>query len=177
MTDEAELVLLLETTDPIELASARSLLEGHGISHVVQGEHHGQMVSGLFGNPAVVPRLLVARRDLAAAKQVLESVPQAETTAQGAASLEGSVCPVHEQPALATCGRCGTFLCAQCKAIGQPPLCETCAQGEADQRRPKQARARTARKVVAGLMLAPLALGLLALVLLSLARVLGIWQP
>lgn len=39
---------------------------------------------------------------------------------------EDAVCPVHEQKAVATCDRCGTFLCAKCGSLGSPPLCEDC---------------------------------------------------
>lgn len=40
--------------------------------------------------------------------------------------VEGTVCPVHEMQAVATCDRCGTFLCAKCGSLGTPPLCEDC---------------------------------------------------
>ena len=44
MSDDGDLTLLLETLDPVELASVRSLLDGHDIKYVVQGEHHASMV-------------------------------------------------------------------------------------------------------------------------------------
>jgi hypothetical protein len=134
MSDEADLTLLLETNDPIELAGIRSLLDGHEIAYVVQGEHHGAMVTGMFGNPVIMPRVLVAQRDLEKAQALLEADPDTGTEAQGAASLEGAVCPVHEKQALATCGRCGSFLCADCKSLGQPPICEDCTAREAAER-------------------------------------------
>jgi hypothetical protein len=139
MSDEADLTLLLETNDPIELAGIRSLLDGHEIAYVVQGEHHGAMVTGMFGNPVIMPRVLVAQRDLEKAQALLEADPDTGTEPQGAASLEGAVCPVHEKQALATCGRCGSFLCAECKSLGQPPICEDCTARE-EAERPKPAR-------------------------------------
>lgn len=48
-----------------------------------------------------------------------------EGTAPSDTPVEGT-CPVHEQPAVATCDRCGTFLCARCGSLGVPPLCEEC---------------------------------------------------
>jgi hypothetical protein len=153
--DGADLTLLLETTDPIELASVRSLLDGHGLKYVVQGELHSAMVGGLFGNPAIAPRVLVAQRDLEQATELLKAQPDTETDAQGAAELAGNVCPVHLKDALTTCGRCGTFLCADCKALGQPALCEDCSVSEQWQRKPKDAKAQTLKKTVVWVMLAP----------------------
>lgn len=52
--------------------------------------------------------------------------------------VEGSVCPVHEAPAVASCDRCGTFLCARCGSLGSPPLCEDCVvRHEAPRARPR----------------------------------------
>ena len=49
----------------------------------------------------------------------MESIP---------ASVPASaVCPKHpDQPAVATCARCGTFICQTCSASVNPPLCEAC---------------------------------------------------
>ena len=55
-----------------------------------------------------------------------ESRLKLEGTEASGEIVEGSVCPVHEQPAVAVCDRCGTFLCAQCGSLGSPPLCEEC---------------------------------------------------
>jgi predicted RNA-binding Zn-ribbon protein involved in translation (DUF1610 family) len=127
MSSEGGLVLLLECGGAVEAASVRGLLETEGIEYVVQGEHHASMVGGPFGNPAVLPRVLVAQRDLEAARQLLAAKPVLEGTApEDGASLEGSLCPVHEQAAVATCGQCGTLLCATCNSLGNPPLCEDC---------------------------------------------------
>jgi hypothetical protein len=137
VSDDGDLKLLLETEDPIELAGVRALLEGHDIEFVVQGENHAAMIVGMFGNPIVVPRVLVAERDFEKAHALLEASPDNET--QQGESLEGAVCPVHEKQALATCGRCGSFLCADCKALGQPPLCEDCLARDEAERHPKKA--------------------------------------
>ncbi len=161
MSSEGDLTLLLETNDPVELASVRSLLEGHDLQYVVQGELHSAMVAGFMGNPAVVPRVLVANRDLARALALLQAEPDTKAQpAAGAAPLEGAECPVHLKPAIAACGRCGTFLCGECKALGQPPLCEDCDVSESFQRRPKDAKASFYKKAVVW--------GLLGFALLSL---------
>jgi hypothetical protein len=127
MATEGELVLLVECGDALETATVRSLLVGEGIEHVVQGEQHASMVGGPFANPAVMPRVLVAQRDFERASALLAATPVLEgTQPEAGASLEGSVCPVHEQPAVATCNQCGTCLCATCNSLGNPPLCEDC---------------------------------------------------
>jgi hypothetical protein len=158
--DGADLTLLLETLDPVELASVRALLDGHEIKYVVQGEHHAAMLGGMMGNPAIVPRLLVAQRDLERARALLDAEPEGETVAESNAVLSGAVCPVHLKDALAACGRCGTFLCAECKALGQPPLCEDCSVSEHWERQPKDAKARSMKKVVAWMLLAPALIGI-----------------
>jgi len=39
-----------------------------------------------------------------------------------------AVCPEHpEQPSVATCTRCGRFLCTGCRVSADPALCRTCA--------------------------------------------------
>lgn len=137
--DGAELVLLVEELDVVELSGLRALLDGHDVEYVVQGEMHSAMVGGLTGNPAITPRVLVAKRDLEKARALLAADAQAETVPAAGASLEGALCPVHEKPALSTCARCGTFLCADCKALGDPPMCEDCLAGEDDARAAKKA--------------------------------------
>ncbi len=38
-----------------------------------------------------------------------------------------SLCPLHPtEPSVATCSRCGRFLCARCVRYPTPPLCEDC---------------------------------------------------
>lgn len=165
--DGADLTLLLETGDPVELAGVRSLLDGHDIKYVVQGEHHAAMIGGFLGNPAILPRVLVSQRDLEQAQSLIAAEPEGETQAQEGAPLEGAECPVHLKAAMATCGRCGTFLCADCKAIGQPPLCEDCSVAEEWQRKPKDLKARTFKKAVVWVLLAPFII-LIAMALLGL---------
>lgn len=169
--DGADLTLLLETLDPVELAGVRGLLDGHEIRYVVQGELHASMLGGMMGNPAIVPRVLVAKRDLEAAQALLQATPEAETQPQPGAALEGAACPVHLKDATATCGRCGTFLCADCKALGSPPLCEDCSVSEEWMRKPRQANAATLKKTVAWVLLAPVLIG----VFLGLLAVIGMF--
>ena len=130
MSSDDDFTLLVESENLIEIATIRSLLEGHEIPFVVQGEHHGG-VGGLFASAVVVPRVLVPQRDLEKAKALLEAVPDLSgTEKETGARLDGSVCPVHEEAAVATCGRCGTFLCARCNSLGNPPMCEECLKAE-----------------------------------------------
>ncbi len=124
---EPRLVLLLESADPVELATVKSLLDGAAIGHVVQGEHHAAMLAGPLGNPAIVPRVLVSEADLERARQLLAAAP--DYTGAGELAGEG-ICPVHEKPSIGTCERCGTFLCHACKVTGSPPLCESCTSVE-----------------------------------------------
>jgi hypothetical protein len=160
--DEADLTLLVELNDQVELAAIRSLLDGHDVAYVVQGEHHAAMVGSLLGNPVIVPRILVSNRDFEHAKALLDANPVIEPdNLTGAPLPEGALCPVHEKPALAACSRCGTFLCTDCKALGQPPLCEQCTAKEEKKLEPQREKGRTMRKVVAYAMLAPFAIMLL----------------
>ena len=161
MKSQSDLVCLFEADEQTELALVRSLLSAQGIDHVVQGEHHAAMVAGLFGNPAIKPRVLVAQRDLELARELLAASPVGEGPAQGeAATLEGAVCPVHEQPAMATCDRCGTFLCAQCKTAGAA-TCEDCAKLDDAEMGKRSSRGRNFRRAVVLAILALTALGLL----------------
>ncbi len=123
-----DLVLLTECTNGIEASHIRSLLEGEGIEHVVQGEHHSSLLGGTTLPTAIMPRVLVHERDLERAQALLVAAPKLE----GASGdpLEGALCPVHEQWARATCARCGTYLCAACQTLGDPPVCETCVEAE-----------------------------------------------
>ncbi|MBX7116432.1 MAG: DUF2007 domain-containing protein [Myxococcaceae bacterium] len=123
------LVLLHECADQMELALIKSLLDGEGISYVAQGEHHASLISGQQLMIAVKPRVLVAERDAEHAHALLSAVPRPE--AEATLSVADALCPVHENPAIATCDRCGTFLCTACAALGNPPLCEDCLAHEA----------------------------------------------
>lgn len=79
MADEPQFQLLLETENPIELASAKSLLASAQIDFVIQGENHHRAAGGLFGNPLIAPRLLVNAAHFARAKELLEARPLCRT--------------------------------------------------------------------------------------------------
>ncbi len=45
----------------------------------------------------------------------------------GSSGQLSAVCPEHpESPSIATCARCGRFLCATCRVTADPPLCRSC---------------------------------------------------
>ncbi|MBX7097698.1 MAG: DUF2007 domain-containing protein [Myxococcaceae bacterium] len=121
--------LLQECATPIEAAQLTSFLTAHGIEHVVQGEAHAALIPGPLGGALIVPRVLVARRDLERARALLASDLSPES--QDGQVFDGAVCPVHERQAVGTCARCGTFLCAGCQTLGNPPVCESCLAAEA----------------------------------------------
>lgn len=123
-----DLVLLMECGNGLEAAHVRSLLTSEGIEHVVQGEHHSNLLGGTTLPAAILPRVLVHERDVERAKALLEAAPT--RGGPGGDPLEGALCPVHEQWARGTCSRCGTFLCASCQTLGDPPLCEACVEAE-----------------------------------------------
>jgi hypothetical protein len=161
MSDGAELVLLQDCHDLVEAAHVRSALEAHAIPFVVQGEHHAALIMGSLGGGPVTPRVLVAARDLVRAQEAISAQPLLGHGDEPA--LSDSVCPVHEAPAVATCDRCGTFLCNQCPALGKPPLCEDCLGRESAKLEPTTPRQRLLRAQAAFLI--PLSV-LLALLLL-----------
>jgi hypothetical protein len=147
--DPERLVALAESSDPIELAGWRSLLEGAGIAYVVQGAHHASLLAGPLGNPAIVPRILVAEADRDHAASLLGATPVAEDPT---GTSEG-VCPVHEQPALGTCDRCGTFVCARCAVSTKPPVCESCGSLEERALEDRRERGRQfKRRVIIGML-------------------------
>lgn len=123
-----DLVLLVSCADGLEAAQVRSLLESEGIAHVVQGEHHSTMLGGTAMLTPIDQRVLVREGDLQQARALLEARPKLD--GGDGPTLDGAVCPVHEQPARATCARCGTFLCAACQTLGEPPVCESCVAAE-----------------------------------------------
>lgn len=129
MSDPDELVLLVESDDPIERATWRGLLEGAAIPFVIQGEQHASVVPGLMGLPVLVPRILVPARELERAQALLAAAPDARFEG----TLAEGTCPVHEKPAIGTCDRCGSFLCADCRPTSTPPVCEACTGFEARQ--------------------------------------------
>ncbi len=140
-----DLVLLMECSNGLEVASVKSLLEGEGIAHVVQGEFHASLLGGTTMTTAITPRVLVHGVDLERAMALLEApVGRGGPTGE---VLQDCVCPVHEQPARATCDRCGTFLCAACGTLGNPPLCEACVEVESKGVAPGSAGQRRWRSV------------------------------
>ncbi len=139
-----DLVLLMECSNGLEVASVKSLLESEGIAFVVQGEHHASLLGGTMMPTAIVPRVLVHGADLERAMALLEA-PVGRVGAEGP-ELPG-VCPVHEQPARATCERCGTFLCEACQTLGNPPVCETCVELETQDLKPLTPGQRQLRSV------------------------------
>lgn len=168
--DPGSLILLHEAGNPTEANWMKSLLEAQSIDCIIQGELHASMLAG-FASGVIIPRLMVRQGDLERARQVLASSAVLEGTQpqEGVVSLEGAVCPVHEQSAVATCDRCGTFLCASCPSLGSPPLCEDCLA--VDDRGP--ARGEGARKALAYGYLIPLGLAAVAVVLVWLLRTFG----
>lgn len=142
MADDAFL-LLQECATPVEAAQLTSFLTAHGIEHLVQGEAHASLIPGPLGGALIVPRVLVARRDLERAKALLASDLSPE--AGEGQVFDGAVCPVHEQQAVGTCARCGTFLCRGCQTLGSPPVCESCLAAEAT---PPASRGGAARVLV-----------------------------
>lgn len=72
-------------------------------------------------------RVVVPDEQAEAALEFLRMQPaRAEPVAVLGGLAPDSICAVHEQPAIAVCDRCGTFLCASCGALGSPAVCEDC---------------------------------------------------
>ena len=113
----------------------RARLEGAGF--------HPTM-TGAAQHSSLMPMLMEVESEVAVPESEQESAEvflqdsrlKLEGTEASGEIVEGSVCPVHEQPAVAVCDRCGTFLCAKCGSLGNPPLCEECVM------RPDKPRAR-----------------------------------
>ena len=103
----------------------RARLEGAGFHPAITGAaQHSSLMPMLM---EVESEVAVPEDEYADAEEFLtESRLKLEGTEASGEIVEGSVCPVHEQPAVAVCDRCGTFLCAQCGSLGSPPLCEEC---------------------------------------------------
>lgn len=143
----------------------RGLLESQGIHVIVQGEQHGSMLPGVAS--PIELRLLVPEAEFERARRILEDArPVLDGTQGDGQDLGDAVCPVHEAKAVATCSRCGTFLCEKCPSLGEPPLCEDCVQ------RPIEAKAQASTwpRRLAQVMLAGLALLILASVALGILR-------
>ncbi len=123
----------------IEVEQVASMLRGAGFDAVVIGS---QTQSTAILTGIVESRVEVADEDFDDAIAFLEkSKIELDAPRANAALVEGNVCPVHEKPAIATCERCGTFLCADCGALGDPPNCEQCVARPASENR-KSARDR-----------------------------------
>lgn len=122
MSDGLE--VLLRTTDPYEAEQLRARLVEVGIDAVL----HGASQASLFGGAQalVEQQLLVPQAQLERARAFLASTPVLDGTATSGEALADAVCAVHERPAVATCSRCGNFLCAGCGSLGDPPVCESC---------------------------------------------------
>ena len=159
MADGSNPQLLAATTDAAEAGVWRGLLEAQGIDVVVQGEQHGSMVPGVAS--FIELRLLVPEAQLERARKLLEDAkPVLDGTEADGTDLGDAVCPVHEEKAVATCSRCGTFLCAKCPSLGNPPLCEDCVERPMEQR-PQAAWSKRIASVMLG------GFGLLLLIAIS----------
>ncbi|MDP1824996.1 MAG: B-box zinc finger protein [Archangium sp.] len=103
----------------------RARLEGAGFHPELTGAaQHSSMMPMLMN---VESEVAVPEAEQEDAEEFLqESRLKLDGTEASGEIVEGSVCPVHEQPAVALCDRCGTFLCAKCGSLGSPPLCEEC---------------------------------------------------
>jgi len=115
----------------------RSRLEGAGFHPALTGAaQHSSLMPMLM---EVESEVAVPEGEYADAEEYLtESRLKLEGTEASGQIVEGSVCPVHEKPAVAVCDRCGTFLCAQCGSLGSPPLCEECVmRHDAPRERPR----------------------------------------
>ena len=117
--------LLMECSNTVEASAVRSLLEQNDIAVTIQSENVNAFMPHLQG--VMAPRLLVLTRDLEKARAVLSAIPVTQTEGAG---LDGGICAVHEKPAVAVCARCGSFLCASCESLGEPPVCESCLEAE-----------------------------------------------
>ena len=103
----------------------RARLEGAGFHPSITGAaQHSSLMPMLM---EVESEVAVPEGEQEDAEEFLqESRLKLEGTEASGEIVEGSVCPVHEGPAVAVCDRCGTFLCAKCGSLGNPPLCEDC---------------------------------------------------
>ncbi len=121
----SSLVFFMECGDGVEAAAIKALLEEHGVPATVQGENAVSLMPHL--QPIMAPRILVPESALARAHEVLASNQPKGTSGD---PIEGGICAVHEQPAVAICSRCGSFLCTACGSLGDPPVCESCLEAE-----------------------------------------------
>ncbi|MBX5482786.1 MAG: DUF2007 domain-containing protein [Myxococcaceae bacterium] len=170
--DGSELVLLTVCGDSQEAAIIRSVLESQQIACVVQGEQHRALL-GMVG-AYIEPRVLVAARDLEAARALL-SAPPAEPEppllGKPGEAVEGALCAVHERRATATCTRCGAFLCDQCSVLDRTaPVCESCDDRLLPSPPERAAARRRKGLLLLALLWGPGAIGLAVLVIRELLR-------
>jgi hypothetical protein len=158
------LEIVFRTSDAYEAAQVLELLKAAGLHAVVQGE--GQ--SSLWGNGQfmIEQQLLVPSQEVEQARAFLEARPTLDRTEPTGASLGDAVCAVHEKQAVATCERCGNFLCADCGSLGTPPICESCVQVA----EPARARPRWAM-TIARLYVGSYAVSLLVALLITLGAI------
>ena len=172
MTDPAEdgLVVLMPCASMVEASVARGLLEAQGIQCAVHGEQALGALPHLLSGVVPTLRVLVHSSDLERAETLISSEPLLQATPSEGSHGE-THCPVHDKVAIAICSRCGIFLCEDCRALGDPPLCEDCL-GSA-QPRPQ----KTWIRVVTVLLLLPFGLALAKSLLAAVLRVLGVVGP
>ena len=103
----------------------RARLEGAGFHPSLTGAaQHSSLMPMML---ELESEVAVPESELERAQEFLgESRLKLDGTEASGEIVEGSVCPVHEEPAVAACDRCGTFLCSKCGSLGSPPLCEDC---------------------------------------------------
>ena len=159
------LEILLRTNDPYEAEILRARLRAVGVEAVV----HGGSQASLFGGAQdiIEQQLLVPQEQLAQARAFLDSSAVLDQTEATGESLGDAVCAVHEQQAIATCSRCGNFLCEKCGSLGNPPLCEECV----DRPEPPVERGRWAKNL-ARLYVGLSALGILIVLVATVLAVL-----
>ncbi len=131
------LKVVFQSSNRAEAELVRARLEGAGFNPSLLGAaQHSSLMPMLLELQSDVA---VPENQLEAAQEfLLESRLKLDGTAATGELEEGSVCAVHEQPAVAACERCGCFLCAQCGSLGMPPLCEDCVfRAEKPRQRPR----------------------------------------
>lgn len=132
------LKVVFRSANRSEAELVRARLEGAGFHPSVGGaSQHSSLMPMVLDMDVLQIEVGVPHNEGAdAEKFLLDSRIHLEGTASTGDVAAGSICPVHEQPAVAACERCGTFLCASCGSLGSPPLCEDCLI------RPEKHRAR-----------------------------------
>ena len=96
---------------------------------------------GVYGTAPVLAsaEVVVPEGDHARATQALREAPPFEIEPHGtvADARAGGDCPAHGVAPSVPCARCGTFVCPECVAAEERPLCDDCDQkafGELRQR-------------------------------------------